>query len=277
MIHCGITGSNGVLGKKIRKVLPYKFHCFKKDITNYYDVKKWINQKKLDLVIHLAALVPTKEVNKNYIRARKINVIGTKNLVKSIINAEYKPKWFFFSSSSHVYNISYKDKKINEKELVKPSTRYGLTKKDAELVVKKNFKKRGIIFCIGRIFSFTDTRQKQNYVIPNLIKQIKLSKKKEITLKNLNHYRDFISMENISKIINILLKKKYVGFVNIGSGKKIYLKDIAKIILKKYNKKGSFIDNKNPTYLIADIRKLKKITKINFKSNIKNMIFSKIK
>ena len=39
-------------------------------------------------------------------------------------------------------------------------------------------------------------------------------------------------MENISKIINILLKKKYVGFVNIGSGKKIYLKDIAKIILK---------------------------------------------
>ena len=96
MIHCGITGSNGVLGKKIRKVLPYKFHCFKKDITNYYDVKKWINQKKLDLVIHLAALVPTKEVNKNYIRARKINVIGTKNLVKSIINAEYKPKWFFF-------------------------------------------------------------------------------------------------------------------------------------------------------------------------------------
>ena len=84
-------------------------------------------------------------------------------------------------------------------------------------------------------------------------------------------------MEDISKIINILQKKQYVGFVNIGSGKRIYLKDIAKIILKKYNKKASFKDNKNPTYLIADIRRLKKITKINFKSNIKNMIFSKTK
>ena len=39
-------------------------------------------------------------------------------------------------------------------------------------------------------------------------------------------------MEDISKIINILQKKQYVGFVNIGSGKRIYLKDIAKIILK---------------------------------------------
>ena len=258
MIHCGITGSNGVLGKKIRKVLPYKFHCFKKDITNYYDVKKWINQKKLDLVIHLAALVPTKEVNKNYIRARKINVIGTKNLVKSIINAEYKPKWFFFSSSSHVYNISYKDKKINEKELAKPSTRYGLTKKDAELVVKKNFKKRGIIFCIGRIFSFTDTRQKENYVIPNLIKQIKLSKKKEITLKNLNHYRDFLSTKDISLAIKILFEKKAHGIFNIGSGKKFLLRNIAKLIATKYKKKIKFNNNKL-TYLISNNKKILKL------------------
>ena len=75
MINCGITGSTGVLGKKIRKILPYKFYCFKKDITNYYDVKEWIDKKNLDLVIHLAAVVPTKVVNKNYIKARKINVI----------------------------------------------------------------------------------------------------------------------------------------------------------------------------------------------------------
>ena len=43
MINCGITGSSGVLGKKIRKNLPYKFYCFKKDITNYHDVKKLPN------------------------------------------------------------------------------------------------------------------------------------------------------------------------------------------------------------------------------------------
>ena len=41
-------------------------------------------------------------------------------------------------------------------------------------------------------------KQKKSYVIPGLIKQIKNSKKKEITLKNLNHYRDFLSTKDIS-------------------------------------------------------------------------------
>ena len=33
------------------------------------------------------------------------------------------------------------------------------------------------------------------------------------------------------------MKKNFNGIINIGSGKKYYLKDIANIILKKYKKK----------------------------------------
>ena len=127
---------------------------------------------------------------------------------------------------------------------------------------------------MGRIFSTANKNQRKNYLIPDLKDKIKNSKKK-IILKNLNHFRDFISMEDIAKIINTLLKKKYIGFINIGSGKGIYLKDIAKIILKRYKKTASFIDNKKRTYLIADTKKLKKITNLKFKSNIEHMIFSK--
>ena len=80
-------------------------------------------------------------------------------------------------------------------------------------------------------------------------------------------------MEDITKVINILLKKKFIGVINIGSGKSIYLKNIAKIILKKYKKNGLFIDNKKTTYLIANTQKLKKITRLKFNANIKKMIF----
>ena len=45
--------------------------------------------------------------------------------------------------------------------------------------------------------------------------------KQKIILKNLNHYRDFISLEDISKIIIMLLKK--YGGSNIGTGKGTYL------------------------------------------------------
>ena len=53
--------------------------------------------------------------------------------------------------------------------------------------------------------------------------------------------------------------------INIGRGNGI-LKDIAKLICKKYNKKCTFIDNKKQTYLIANNKKLKKYHR--FKKNI---------
>lgn len=66
-------------------------------------------------------------------------------------------------------------------------------------------------------------------------------------------------MVDISKIIVLLMKKKFNGILNLGLGKKIHLKVIAKIIANKYKKLIRFKDNKKPTYLIANIDKLKKI------------------
>ena len=55
------------------------------------------------------------------------------------------------------------------------------------------------------------------------------------------------------------MKKKYKGIVNIGSGKKTHLKKIAIKIAKKYKKKIKITDNYNPTSIISNINKLKKI------------------
>ena len=51
------------------------------------------------------------------------------------------------------------------------------------------------------------------------------------------------------------------------------LKDIAKLICKKYKKDFNFIDNKKPTFLIANNSKLKKITKVKFDNKLENLIF----
>ena len=69
------------------------------------------------------------------------------------------------------------------------------------------------------------------------------------------------------------MKKKFYGIINIGSGKKTYLKDIAKIILKKYKKKGVFVDTSKTTNLLSDNSKLKKIIKFKINSHLKKMIF----
>jgi len=252
---CALTGSTGVIGKKLRKNLPFKFYNFRGNITNLKTVKKWVNGKDFDLIIHLAAIVPTRKVNKNYLKAKKVNIKGTENLINALLKKKIKPKWFFFASTSHVYGIGKKYKKLREKNKTHPTNKYGITKKISEDIIKKKLKKSKIQFCIGRIFSVTDTTQKPPYLIPSLEKKIKKSKN-TLLLKDLNHFRDFITTNNISSAIKILYKKKKTGVFNIGSGKYFFLKDIAQLIAKKYKKKVKYHDNKKASYLIANNQKL---------------------
>ena len=259
MLKCGITGATGVLGRRIIKKLPYKFVIFKNKIENYKKVQKWVNSNKLDIVLHLAAVVPTNKVNKNFGKAKSINIYGTKNLVKAILKTPNPPKWFFYASTSHVYPSTFIKKKLSENHKAKPYSKYGKTKLGGERIIEKNFKNKKINFCIGRIFSFTDQNQKKPFVIPSLISKIKSSRQKQVKLTNLNHYRDFLSTEDIVLAIQILGKYCKKGTYNIGSGKEINLKNIAEIIAKKYKKKIYFEKDNRPTFLISNSSKLKRL------------------
>ena len=154
----------------------------------------------------------------------------------------------------------------------RPISFYGKSKLKAENYIIKKLKKSKTKYCIGRIFSTANNNQKKNYLVPDLKFKIMKAKKK-IVLKNLNHNRDFISMEIISKIIFFLMKRNYQGVLNLGTGKGIYLKDIAHVINKKYNKKLIFIDNKRETSLIADNKKLKRLIKFPLSNKIEKLIF----
>ena len=134
-------------------------------------------------------------------KAYNVNYIGTKNIVDCIISS--KIKWFFFSSTSHVYGSS--QKKIKESFKINPISYYGKTKHLAEnyIINKLSNSKLDIVLVE---FLVLQIKIKKNYLIPDLNKKKKKAKK-VIKLNNLNHYRDFISMNEISKIILSLYKK----------------------------------------------------------------------
>lgn len=267
MIKIGITGATGSLGKVILKKKRLNISCFKGDIRKKKSLENWIKKNKIKIIFHLAAIVPIKVVNKNKKKAYDVNYNGTKNLTD--LSLKYNIKWLFFSSTSHVYKPS--NSKLNEKSKIDPISYYGLTKLKAEKYIIDNLEGK-INYCIGRIFSTTNKNQKKNYLVPDLKNKIKKAKAK-LVLKNLNHYRDFISMNDISKIIFILMKKNFNGIINIGSGKKYYLKDIADIILKKYKKKAQFEDKFKSTCLVSNNLKLKRHVKYRINSNLVKMIF----
>ena len=91
MIKCGITGHTGNLGSTLIKANKnIKFFKFSGDITNKNLVRKWITSNDFEYIIHLAAIVPTKEVVKKYKLAKKVNFVGTKNIIDSLIQSKKK-------------------------------------------------------------------------------------------------------------------------------------------------------------------------------------------
>jgi UDP-glucose 4-epimerase len=273
MIRCGITGHTGSIGSVIiKKISIFNFIKFNGDVANKKDVENWIRKNNFDLIIHLAAVVPIKLVNADKKKAYNVNFLGTKNIIDSILKFNNSLKWFFFASTSHVYKN--KLGKISEIDIVRPINTYGLTKLKAENYISKKLNRVGIKYCIGRIFSTTNLKQKKNYFVPDIKRKI-LTNKSLLKFKNLNHYRDFISPYDICKIILLLWKKKFNGIINIASGKSILLKNVVLLLLRKHKKeKFIFYDNKIKTSLVANITKLKKIIRWKPRYSILDMLFN---
>ena len=270
-LRCGITGHTGVLGREfIKNYKNINFIKFKGDITKKSDVKKWLLNNHINIIVHLAAIVPTHIVKKEINYANKVNYVGTKLLVNEAIKYN-QIKWFFYSSTSHVYKFS--KNKISEKGKIKPISKYGLTKLKGEKYIQKKLYKK-IPFCIGRIFSFTSIHQKKPFVIPSIISKAR-SKKKITLFNNTNHLRDFLYLSDVCRAIKVLMNKKSTGIYNIGSGNKTSISNVIKFIFTKY-KKNYFIKNiSKQTCLVSNNSKIKKLnwrpTK-NIKAIIKELL-----
>ena len=254
-INMGITGHKGVIGSEfIKRNKNFNFIPFEGDITNQINVGKWIKSNSFQTLLHFAAIVPIKEVEKDFLRAKKVNYNGTKNLVDAII--KYRPNnltWFFYASTSHVYKDSNKKIKENDKKL--PITRYGLTKLMAENYILQKKKHTHVKFCIGRVFSCFHHKQKPSYFIQTAYRKIYQQNNTHIFFTGLQQYRDVLGVKDVCGAINFLHKKKAEGIYNVASGTKTRLSKIVKILLGK--KKIKITSNGDvKRNLIANINKI---------------------
>ena len=268
-MNIGLTGSTGILGSLLNKKLNLKKkNLFLGKIENFNHVINWVKINNFDYIIHLAAIVPTRTVNKNKDKALLINYIGTKNLINAINNYSKKKIWFFYSSTSHVYN--FKKTKIRETEKTRPITFYGQTKLKGENYILNNQKMYNA--CIGRIFSFTSKNQNKNFIIPTILAKLK-NKSKNIIFENLDHERDFLRLDDIVLYISSLLINKSIGVFNICSGIKINLTDILQTLNKKYQKNITIKKNSKKTVLYGCNKKLTKNVLKNTKINYLNYLY----
>tara|TARA_B100000787_G_scaffold169466_1_gene160726 strand:+ start:407 stop:1189 length:783 start_codon:yes stop_codon:yes gene_type:complete len=236
-----IDGYNSYLAKnfynKYKK--KYKIFIFKSDINNIKNLKTFIDKKKISIYIRFAALSRSKCEN-NLIQCYSTNFTANKKLVNLL---KFKKIKLLFMSSSHVY--SYSNIRISEKSDIKPHNNYGKFKLKTENYIKKNIDD----YLIMRIFNIYGKNQPPSFFIPDMISKIKNNE--EITINK--SIRDFIHVDEVSKIINFSIKKKILGMINVGSGRGLTLKYIVKKIGKYIGIKPRLTENNFSDKIVANI------------------------
>jgi UDP-N-acetylglucosamine 4-epimerase len=264
-----------------------EFKFIKKDIR---EVKLIDIKKKVDYVVHLAALGSVPRSFKNPIETNSVNVDGSLNILK--LGKHLKSKKFIFASSSSVYGNS-KNKTKKEDDKKNPISPYGVSKNTFEnyaKILSNHLKIRSIGL---RFFNVFGPNQNMNgpysAVIPTWANN--LIQKKEILVNgDGSTARDFTYIDNVIQGIILAAysnskKGEYYSYFNLACGseiKLIYLlrKLIDLLNLKKSTVKIKFRDFKEGDIWRsrADIKKIKKnlkyFPKINFDQGLEKYLIS---
>ena len=193
-----LLGGSGNLGSTIIKSKLFKnLYAPKKKNLNILDrksIKKIINKNKFDLIINCAAMARIIECEKNQSKAINVNIKGTYNLVKEILDYENR-----FNKKIKLIHISsdgvYPSNKGNysEKSSLGPYNIYGWTKLASEFIVK--------------------------LVDKHVIVRTRFFDKKLLTFKKSANdiFTSSIEVNDLVKNIKIISSKNFYGVINVGS------------------------------------------------------------
>ncbi len=269
----GIDNFSSGKKKNIYKFLNNKNFLFIEKNINKLKIKNFEN-KKIDYVIHLAAMASVSDSIKYPKKCFENNVTGFKNLI-SCVSKIKNIKKIIYASSAAVYGDS--TKKNKEYSKLNPLSPYALSKISNEDFARIYSKKSKIEFIGFRFFNIfgknQDPTSEYSSVISKWIYNLKNNKKINIYGNGLTT-RDFCDINNVIFFIILSTQKKLKKneIFNLASGKSISLNNLAKTLIlyiKKNRNYLKFINYKN--FKKGDIFKSKSEI-----SKIKKKIYSKI-
>jgi dTDP-4-dehydrorhamnose reductase len=127
------TGGSGLLGSEFRKIRPDISYPSSKEfnVTNYEQMKKYVESHGCDLIIHAAAFTSPPLIEKDPLKALEANIVGTSNVVKLCM--EFGIRLIYIST-----DYIFEGDKGNYKETdpVYPVNKYAWSKLGGECAVR---------------------------------------------------------------------------------------------------------------------------------------------
>ena len=245
----------------IKKNIFKKVKFIKGDVRKAKEISQ--ATKGVDLVFHLAANINGSISVNDPTFDFQVNATGTLNTLKASLDAGVKR--FVYISSAGVYGKPLYSL-IDEKHTTELYLPYGGSKYIGEVYCYVFYRTYGLPMVIARPFCVYGKRENPRFSLVEVSRYLRwhLNKKPIRIVGDPNKkIRDFVHVSDLVSGLILLADKGKVGEpYNIGSGEKISMKKLVKIIGQATGIKPKIktINIKEDTYsLVADISKIKSI------------------
>lgn len=239
--HDVLIVDNLISGKK--DYIPQKAKFRKLDILDKELDKVFFNFKP-DYVFHLAAQIDVRKSVADPVFDNEVNVQGGLNVLQQCL--KHKVKKIVFSSTGGAIYGETKTIPTPETHSTKPLSPYGINKLCFEHYLRYYREAFSLDYTILRFANVYGPRQYKGGeagVVAIFSQQAVLGKK--LTLNGSGRQtRDFVFIDDVVEALDLALSRKYVGEINIGSGKESSLLQVIQA-LKKVSAKDLKV-KKNP-------------------------------
>ncbi len=219
----GLVRINMGRENNIRDVIPdnlfSKIKFVYSDICNYRVLNKIFKDNTFDGVFHLAAQTHPPTSFSDPIGTFESNVMGTVNLMTSLL--EHQPKCkFLFCSTVEVYgNEGIDERKIKETNTLLPANPYGASKAAIDLYIQERMKNKQMNAVVVRPFCFTGPRRGSCFSIASdavqIARMMKGYQEKVLKIGNLDTVRAVTDVRDIADAF-------YLIMINDNTSGKIY-------------------------------------------------------
>ena len=241
--------------------VPPGAKLIKADIRDYSAIAELISNA--DYVFHEAAQVSVVESIRDPVFTEEVNVIGTLNILKALLNGHGK---LVFASSAAVYGDN-PNLPLKESERPKPLSPYGVTKATAEEYLRVYHELYGVPTVALRYFNVFGPKQSANQyagVISIFINRA-LAGEPLVIFGDGKQTRDFIYVKDVVKA-NLLVaeSKRANGRVfNVATGRQTTILELAMKIIEITGSNSSVLfDKPRPgdiRHSLADISEIRKL------------------
>ena len=243
-----LIGKNSFISVNLYLYLKNKISVKKISFDEFCKIKH-IELSKFDFICNCS-------VNRKYIKEK----YESKNdldlfIANKIKNLSTK---FIFLSSRKIYPPKAN---LKESNLVKPSDNYSKNKLITENKIKNYLNSKVIILRISNLIGKPLKRKKNRKISRTFIDNFYNFKNNQVVLYE-NHFKDFLSINQFSKIFYKILKANPNGTFNVSLGKKVYIKEIIKVLNKNKSIKFKKIKILKKDSFYLNNKKLKKIIKL---------------